>query len=129
MALALGMGAIVARMARATILEVLKEDYVRTAQAKGLAERAIVWRHVLRNAMLPVITISGLQLGALLGGSVAVERAFSVPGLGSALVSAIQERDWVVIQNIVLLYGVIFVFVNLLVDLSYGFLDPRIRYN
>ncbi|MDP3064097.1 MAG: ABC transporter permease [Chloroflexota bacterium] len=126
--LALGMGAVVARMARATILEVLQEDYVRTARAKGLQESLVMWRHVLKNALLPVITISGLQIGALLGGAVAVERAFGVPGLGMALILAIAERDWVVIQNLVLIYGVIFVIVNLLVDLSYGWLDPRVRY-
>ena len=129
-ALALGapMGAVIARMARSTILEVVREDYVRTARAKGLTDGMTIWRHVLRNSMLPVITISGLQLGNLLGGSVAVEKAFSVPGLGTALIDAITDRDWPFIQNLVLLYGVIFAVTNILVDLSYGFLDPRIRY-
>ena len=86
------MGAVLARMARATLLEVFREDYVRTARSKGLVERVVVVRHALRNALLPVLTISGLQLAAVLGGSVAVERAFSVPGLGFALVKGIQER-------------------------------------
>ena len=122
------MGAVLARMARATLLEVLREDYVRTARSKGLVERVVVVRHALRNALLPVLTISGLQLASVLGGSVAVERAFSVPGLGAALVKGIQERDWVIVQNVVLIYGVVFVFVNLAIDLAYGFLDPRIRY-
>ena len=122
------MGAVLARMARATLLEVFREDYVRTARSKGLVERVVVVRHALRNALLPVLTISGLQLAAVLGGSVAVERAFSVPGLGFALVKGIQERDWVIVQNVVLLYGVVFVFINLVIDLAYAFLDPRIRY-
>ena len=87
-----------------------------------------MWRHVLRNALLPVITVSGLQFAFLLGGSVAVERAFSVPGLGTALVFGIEERDWMVIQNLVLLYGVVFVLINLIVDLAYAVIDPRIRY-
>jgi len=88
----------------------------------------VLFRHVFRNALLPVVTVSGLALGGLLGGSVAVERAFGVPGLGLALVFALAERDWNVIQNLVLLYGVIITVVNLAVDLSYGLADPRIRY-
>ena len=101
---------------------------MRTARAKGIAERGVLFRHVFRNALLPVVTVSGLALGGLLGGSVAVERAFGVPGLGLALVFALAERDWNVIQNLVLLYGVIITVVNLAVDLSYGLADPRIRY-
>jgi peptide/nickel transport system permease protein len=101
---------------------------VRTARAKGTAERTVVMRHALPNALLPVITISGVLLGFVLGGSVAVEQAFGVPGLGSALVVAIVERDIVVVQNLVLLYAGIFVLVNDLVDMSYAWLDPRIRY-
>ena len=98
-AVGVGMAAFIARMSRAQLLEVFREDYVRTARAKGLAEQLVVWRHVLRNALLPVITVSGLQFASLLGGSVAVERAFSVPGLGTALVQGITERDWMLIQN------------------------------
>lgn len=128
LALGLGLAAVTARMTRSSVLEVLHDDFVRTARAKGLRDQAVVWRHVFRNALLPVITLSGLALGGLLGGSVAVERAFSVPGLGLALVQALGERDWTMIQNLVLLYGVIFTLVNLLVDLSYAALDPRIRY-
>jgi peptide/nickel transport system permease protein len=128
LALGLGLAAVTARMTRSSVLEVLHDDFVRTARAKGLREQVVVWRHVFRNAMLPVITLSGLALGGLLGGSVAVERAFSVPGLGLALVQALGERDWTMIQNLVLLYGLIFTFINLLVDLSYAALDPRIRY-
>ena len=124
----IGLGASIARMARTQLLEVYREDYVRTARSKGLRERTVMWRHVLRNALLPVITVSGLQFAFLLGGSVAVERAFSVPGLGTALVFGIEERDWMVIQNLVLLYGVVFVIINLVVDLAYAVIDPRIRY-
>ena len=123
-----GLAAVVARVARSSTLEVLHEDYVRTARAKGVPEKAVLMLHVFRNALLPIITVSGLALGGLLGGSVAVERAFGVPGLGQALVMALNERDWMVIQNLVLLYGVIFTVLNLLVDISYGWVDPRIRY-
>jgi peptide/nickel transport system permease protein len=128
LALGLGLAAVTARMTRSSVLEVLHDDFVRTARAKGLREQTVVWKHVFRNALLPVITLSGLALGGLLGGSVAVERAFSVPGLGQALVLALGERDWTMIQNLVLLYGLIFTLINLLVDLSYAALDPRIRY-
>ena len=127
--LALSQAAYVARMARSTLLEVLRDDYIRTARAKGLAERWVILRHALRNAILPVITLSGVLLGFLLGGSVVVERAFGVPGLGSTLVVAFTERDYTVIQNLVLLYGLIFVVLKLLVDISYAFIDPRIRYS
>ena len=126
--LGVALGAMMARITRSSVLEVLGEDYVRTARAKGLHERIVVWRHALVNAMLPILTVSGTALGALLGGSVAVERAFGVPGLGLALVFAVAERDWMLIQNLVLLYGVIFVLINLVVDVSYGWFDPRIRY-
>jgi peptide/nickel transport system permease protein len=128
MVLGLAQGAYIARMSRSCLLEVIREDYVRTARAKGTAERAVVMRHALPNALLPVITISGVLLGFVLGGSVAVEQAFGVPGLGRALVVAIIERDIVVVQNLVLLYAAIFVLVNVLVDMSYAWLDPRIRY-
>ena len=128
LALGIALAAMMARITRSSVLEVLGEDYVRTARAKGLRERIVVWRHALVNAMLPILTVSGTAFGALLGGSVAVERAFGVPGLGLALVFAIAERDWMLIQNLVLLYGVIFVLINLTVDISYGWFDPRIRY-
>ena len=111
--MAVNLGAVLARMSRATLLEVFREDYVRTARAKGLVERLVITRHALRNALLPVVTISGIQLAFLLGGSVAVERAFAVPGLGTTLVNGIAERDWMIIQNVVLLYGIAFIFINL----------------
>jgi len=126
--LGVALAAMMARITRSSVLEVLGEDYVRTARAKGLRERVVVWRHALVNAMLPILTVSGTALGALLGGSVAVERAFGVPGLGLALVFAVAERDWMLIQNLVLLYGVVFVLINLVVDVSYGWVDPRIHY-
>ena len=126
--LGVALAAMMARITRSSVLEVLGEDYVRTARAKGLHERIVVWRHALVNAMLPILTVSGTALGALLGGSVAVERAFGVPGLDLALVFAVAERDWMLIQNLVLLYGTIFVLINLVIDVSYGWFDPRIRY-
>ena len=126
--LGISLGAILARMSRATILEVFREDYVRTGRAKGLSERVVVWRHVLKNALLPVITVSGLHLGSLLGGSVAIEVALGVPGLGKSLVQGMEERDWMLIQNLVLVYAMAFVFVNLFIDLAYAWIDPRIRY-
>jgi peptide/nickel transport system permease protein len=126
--LGLAQGAYIARMSRSCLMEVISEDFVRTARAKGLKEGLVVMRHALPNALLPVITISGILLGFVLGGSVAVEQAFGVPGLGRALVSAVVERDIIVVQNLVLLYAAIFVLVNIAVDLSYAWLDPRIRY-
>jgi ABC-type dipeptide/oligopeptide/nickel transport system permease component len=114
-------------MARSSLFEILREDYIRTARAKGLKEQLVLVRHAIPNALLPVLTLSGVLLGFVLGGSVAVEQAFTAPGLGKALVTAAIDRDMNVVQNIVLLYAVIFVMVNLLVDLLYGVFDPRIR--
>jgi peptide/nickel transport system permease protein len=127
--LGLGFAGFVARMARSSLLEVLQEDYVRAARAKGLRERRVIARHALRNAMLPVVTWSSLFLGVALGGSVAVEKAFGVPGLGLTMIDAILDRDLPVVQNLVLLYTVVFVVINLVTDLSYAWLDPRIRYD
>ena len=126
--LGLAQGAYIARMSRSCLFEVIREDYVRTARAKGLVEGLVVMRHALPNALLPVVTLSGILMGFVLGGSVAVEQAFGVPGLGRSLVTAVIERDIIVVQNLVLLYGLIFVVVNIVVDLSYAWLDPRIRY-
>jgi peptide/nickel transport system permease protein len=128
LAMGIGIGAIIARMTRTTVLEVLREDYVRTARAKGLNDWLVIVRHVLKNAMLPVITLSGLALAGLLGGSVAVERAFGFPGLGMALAQGAVERDWMMVQNLTLLFAVTFVFINLGIDLLYAWIDPRIRY-
>ena len=124
----LGMSAFIARLSRSSLFEVLRDDYVRTARAKGLAERVVIARHAFRNSLLPVVTLSGVLLAAAVGGSVAIEQAFSVPGLGVTLLRAAVERDIPVVQNIVLLYVLIFVIVNLAIDLSYAWLDPRIRY-
>jgi peptide/nickel transport system permease protein len=120
--------AVLARMTRSTMLEVLNQDFVRTARAKGLRERIVILRHVLKNALIPVVTIIGLQFGGLLAGSVIVESVFSRPGLGRYTVTAIQSRDFPQIQGIVLVTAAIYVFVNLAVDLLYAVLDPRIRY-
>ena len=129
-ALTLGasMAAIVARMTRSSVLEVLREDYVMTARAKGLPEARIILKHVLRNAMLPVLTVVGLQFGALLAGSIITETIFSWPGLGTLMVKAIQTRDYPVVQGCVLVIALSYVLVNLLTDLLYGVIDPRIRY-
>ncbi|MDX1252665.1 MAG: ABC transporter permease [Gammaproteobacteria bacterium] len=128
-ALTLGtaLAAILSRMVRATLLETLGEDYVRTARAKGLAEHAVVLRHALRNALLPVITVLGLQLGALLGGAIVTEMVFSWPGLGQLTIEAIHRRDYPVVQACVLLISVTYVGVNTLTDLAYAWLDPRVR--
>lgn len=127
-AIGIGMGALIARMTRSSVLEVLGEDYVRTARAKGLSLGVTVTRHVLKNAILPVITLSGLALAGLLGGAVAVERAFGFPGLGSALAQAAVERDWMMVQNLTFIFAVAFVFINLLIDILYAWVDPRIRF-
>ena len=121
------LAAILARMIRSTLLEVLHEDYIRTAQAKGLSRSTIIWRHALGNAWLPVITLFGLQLGALLGGAVITETIFAWPGLGSLLVESIQKRDYPVVQGCVLFISIAYVIVNTLTDLIYGWVDPRIR--
>lgn len=130
-ALVLGyrLSAIVSRMTRSTMLEVLREDYIRTARAKGLRDVAVVYRHALKNALLPVITLSGLQLGALMGGTVIMENIFSLPGVGRMLVDAINHRDFPVVQTIVMLFAVTFATINLLVDLVYAWLNPRIRFS
>jgi len=110
------------------MLEGLHEDYVRTARSKGVRERLVIGRHVFRNALLPIVTTSGAAMGALIGGSGATETAFGGPGLGNYLVQALSRRDWMVIQYLVLIYGIIFVVINLIIDLSYAWIDPRIRY-
>jgi len=120
--------AIVARMMRASLIEVLEQDYIRTARAKGLPERLVVLRHAYRNALIPVVTVIGLELGALLGGAVVTETVFAWPGIGRRTIEAILQRDYQVALGIVLLLGVIFVALNLLTDLLYALLDPRIRY-
>ena len=119
--------AAITRMTRAQMLEVLRQDYMRTARAKGLVESLVVYRHGLRNAVLPVVTLFGLQMGALMGGAVVIETVFSLPGMGRFLIESIQRRDYPIVEIIILIIAFAFVTINLLVDLSYGLLDPRIR--
>src|SRR5262252_8053846 len=126
--LGLGQGAYVARMARSSLLEVIREDFVRTARAKGLSRSPVIRLHALPNALLPVVTLSGVLLGFVLAGSIPVERAFGTPGLGYAMAIAVSERDVFVMQNLVFLYAIVFVLLNILVDLAIAWLDPRIRY-
>ena len=119
--------AMLARMTRSSLLDVLSEDYVRTARSKGLGATAMVLRHALRNALVPVITVAGIQFGSLLAGAVVTEKVFARPGIGTLLLEAISERNYRVVQGCTLVIAVSFVLVNLLVDLAYGFADPRIR--
>jgi peptide/nickel transport system permease protein len=119
--------AILARMVRSSLLEVLGEDFIRTARAKGLDEFRIIWRHAMRNAWLPVVTLLGLQLGALLGGAVVTEVVFDWPGIGSLMIESIQKRDYPVVQGCVLFISLAYVLVNTLTDILYGLIDPRIR--
>jgi peptide/nickel transport system permease protein len=119
--------AVIARMTRSSLLEVLGLDYIRTARAKGLIERLVISKHAMRNAMIPIVTIIGLETGSLLSGAVLTETVFALPGVGTALVGAILARDYPIVQGFTLVIAIIFVLVNLIVDLSYAYLDPRIR--
>jgi peptide/nickel transport system permease protein len=121
--------AIIARMTRSSMLDVLQEDYIRTAHAKGLAERMVLFKHALKNAFLPVVTVIGLQTGILMAGAVLTETIFAWPGIGKWVYDAILARDYPIVQGGTLLIAVVFVFVNLIVDLSYAYLDPRIKYD
>ena len=120
--------AVLSRMVRSTMLEVLREDYIRTARSKGLVERVVVLRHAFKNSMLPVITLMGLQLAAIISGTVVLERIFSIPGMGNLILRAVTENDYYALQATVLAYAFVFLVLNLIVDLSYGWLDPRVRY-
>jgi peptide/nickel transport system permease protein len=126
--LGLGQAAYITRMTRSSLLEVIREDFVRTARAKGLNGRLVITLHALPNALLPVITLSGILLGFVLAGSIPVERAFGTPGLGSSMFTAVSERDIFVMQNLVFLYAVVFVLLNIAVDVIIAWLDPRIHY-
>jgi len=126
--LALGTSAVIMRLTRSSMLEVMRNDYIRTAWSKGLRERSVVGRHALKNAMIPVLTIIGLQVGGLIGGSVIIETVFGLNGMGSYLLVSIIGRDILVVQSLVLMFAVIYVVINLLVDLGYAWLDPRIHY-
>jgi peptide/nickel transport system permease protein len=128
LALAAASMAIQARMTRATMLDILRSDYIRTARAKGAQERIVVYKHGLRNALIPIVTIIGLQFGALMAGAVITETVFAWPGIGRLLIEAIRNRDYPIIQGVVLFITIGFVLVNLLVDILYAYLNPRIRY-
>lgn len=130
-ALALGyrLSAVVSRMTRSTMLEVLREEYIRTAWAKGLPQRVVVYRHALQNALLPVITIAGMQLAFLMGGAVIMESIFTLPGVGRLLVDSVVHRDYPVVQTIVVMLAGVISLMNLVVDMLYAWLNPRIRYS
>src|SRR5690606_8155854 len=119
---------IIARMTRSSLLEVLQEDYVRTARAKGLSEGRVIYRHALRTALVPIVTVVGIELASLLGGVVVTETVFGWPGLGTYLLQGLRSRDFPVVQATVLVIALIFVLMNLVVDMLYAWLDPRIRY-
>jgi peptide/nickel transport system permease protein len=127
--LAVGLAAILVRMVRAAMLEVLRKDYLRTARAKGLTNRRVLMKHALRNALLPVVTIAGLQIGYLLGGAVIIENVFTLPGIGRLVVQGIEERDYPLVQSIIFVVAAMVIVVNLVVDLCYAWIDPRIRYS
>ncbi len=126
--LGVALSAVIMRFVRSSLLEVLGQEYVRTARAKGLRERAVITRHALRNALIPVITVVGFQVGYLLGGTVVIEEVFALPGMGRLALNAIGQRDYPVVQGIVLLIACLFVLANLAVDVLYAFVDPRVRY-
>ncbi|SUA56285.1 Glutathione transport system permease protein gsiC [Oligella urethralis] len=123
-----GAAAVMARFTRAAFVEVMKEDYVRTARAKGLSERVVITKHIFKNALIPVVTMMGLQFGFLLGGSIVVETVFAWPGVGMLLVDAVNMRDYPVIQGLILLFSLEFILINLIVDILYGVINPTIRY-
>lgn len=124
-----GLSATIARFTRSSIIEVLKSDYTRTARAKGLSERVVIWKHVFRNSMISVVTVVGLQFGHLLGGSVLVESVFGFSGLGSLMVDSISNRDYFMIQALILIFAMHFVLVNLLVDVLYALMNPEIKFD
>jgi peptide/nickel transport system permease protein len=126
--LGVAFGATTMRFTRSSLLEVFSQEYVRTARAKGLAERIVVYRHALKNALIPVITVTGIQVGRLLGGTVIIEQIFALPGIGRYVFDAISMRDYPVIQGTVLFFTVVFLAINLVVDILYGIVDPRIKF-
>ena len=126
--LSVGFIALISRITRASVLEVLNEDYIRTARAKGLSNRVVLMRHALRNAAVPIMTVVGIGIAIVLGGAVVTESVFGLPGLGRLTVEAVLSRDFPTIQTVILMFSVVYVLVNLLIDISYTFFDPRIRY-
>jgi ABC-type dipeptide/oligopeptide/nickel transport system permease component len=130
-AIVLGTGgsAIIARLTRASMLEVIRQDYIRTARAKGLRERAVITVHALKNSLIPVVTVLGPLMAAWLTGSFIIETVFSIPGIGRFFVTSITDRDYTLIMGTILVYAVLLIVMNILVDISYAFLDPRIRFD
>ena len=128
LALGTAVAAVFMRMTRSSLLEVMRQDYVRTARAKGLAERAVVWGHALKNGLIPLITVVGLQVGYLLGGVVVTEEVFTLPGVGRLLLWAVFQRDYPLVQGTILFVALLFMLSNLAVDLVYAWVDPRIHY-
>ncbi len=127
--LSLGSLATMARMTRSTMLEVMREDYIRTARAKGLKEQVVIMRHALKNTLIPVVTLAGLSFATLLGGSVIMEAIFGIPGMGQYLITAISNHDYTVVQGTVVVFAVVVMLINLIIDLFYGWIDPRISYS
>ena len=126
--LGLSLSAVTMRMTRTMMLEVMRQDYIRTARAKGLGEILLVVRHALRNGLIPIVTLVGLQVPLLIGGSVIMEQIFVIPGMGSMLLEVLSARDYPVVQGIVLVFSIFILTINLVVDLSYGWLDPKVRH-
>ncbi len=126
--LSVGIAAVIMRLTRSAMLEVLRNDYIRTAWSKGLRERTVVWRHALKNALIPVVTLVGLQIGALIGGAVIIESVYNLNGVGKYTLEAIIRRDLFVVQSLTLMFALVYVLSNLMVDVAYGWLDPRIHY-
>lgn len=127
--LALASAGVIMRLTRSSMLEVMRNDYIRTAWSKGLRERTVVWRHAFKNALIPVITVIGLQIGGLIGGAVIIESIFGLSGVGKYVLESVITRDLFVVQTLALLFALVYVLLNLLVDIGYAWLDPRIRYN
>jgi peptide/nickel transport system permease protein len=123
------MAAFIARVTRSSMLDVLGQDYVRTAMAKGVPMRAVLWRHCLRNALIPIVTVIGLYFGVQIGNSVLTEIVFNRPGLGKLIVGALNQRDYTMLQGLIVIYASIVVIVNLVTDLTYGLIDPRVKYS
>jgi peptide/nickel transport system permease protein len=128
LALGTAVAAVFMRMTRSTLLEVMRQDFIRTARAKGLRERGVVWSHALKNSLIPLITVAGVQVGYLLGGVVVTEEVFTLPGVGRLILWGVFQRDYPVVQGTVLFVSLLFMLSNLVVDLIYAYVDPRIRY-
>jgi peptide/nickel transport system permease protein len=126
--LGMGMAGQTMRMTRTMMLEVLRQDYIRTAWSKGLKERVVVMRHALKNAMIPVVTIIGWQIPSVVAGTVIIENIFQLPGMGQLITRATQQRDYTIVSSVLFLFAVVMVLVNLLVDVTYAYLDPRVHY-